>query len=248
MPYVKPNTFTDGQTLDASNIKGNDEALKDYANEGIVRADFDNNLMGTEEIQLGDYQPITNQYTFATGIAAGLSVGRQETDRSYWTNTVKKQRLQDNTLKVWQSNYHTSPTLILEKGGDVLITYGGSVPSFANEVAATGFWDSQIKLGYRKNSSDLLTFVEQTRSYAFEEAQMTSAGPSGSENPFGLTGKPSSGGDEVPEIKFGLRRWIGWTAVLTLPAGTYKFSYYINPKTEEGAFTARTFKAEVFYN
>ena len=241
MPYVKPNTFTDGQTLDASTIK-------DYVNEGIVRADFDNNLMGTEEIQLGDYQPITNEYTFATGIAAGLSVGRQQTDRSYWTNTVKKSRLQDNTLKVWQSNYHTSPTLILEKGGDVLITYGGSVPSFANEVAPTGFWDSQIKLGYRKNSSDLLTFVEQTRSYAFEEARMISAGPSGNNNPFGLTGKPSIAGDENPEIKFGLRRWIGWTAVLSLPAGTYKFSCYINPKTEEGAFTARTFKAEVFYN
>jgi len=248
MPYVKPNTFVDGQTLDASDLNGNDEALKDYINEGVVSADFDDNLMGTEEIQLGDYQPITNEYTFASGIACGYSTSKQESDRSYWTNTIKKGRLNDNNLKIWQSNYQTSPSIYLEDTADLIITFGGSCPSFEQTVATKGFWDSTLKLGYRKDEDDLLTFVEQSRAYAFEETVPTSAGPSGNNNPFGLIGKPSVTSYEVNEIKFGLRRWIGWTVILKgLTAGNYKFSVYVDPKTEEGCWTARTFKAEVFY-
>ena len=71
---------------------------------------------------------------------------------------------------------------------------------------------------------------------------------SGVYNPFGLTGQPSSTGDEQGQIEKGLRRWIGWSAVLrNLPAGSYKFSYYTNPKVEKGFTSARNFKAEVFY-
>jgi hypothetical protein len=118
-----------------------------------------------------------------------------------------------------------------------------------NDVATKGFWDSQLKLAYTYEDNQQLTFVEQTRSYTFEEAQ-PSVTPSGTFNPFGLTGTPSSGipGYEFPEIRYGLRRWIGWTMVLrNLAAGSYKFSYYINAKVEEGFTSARNFKAEVFY-
>ena len=68
MSYTKPNTFVDGQTLDASDLIGNDDALKKYINQESVTADLKDNTFDTLEIQLGEYQPITNQYDFATGI------------------------------------------------------------------------------------------------------------------------------------------------------------------------------------
>ena len=246
MPYTKPNTFSNGSTLNASDINGNDQALKTYINQEIVQADLPEDTFDTAEIQLGEYQPITNEYTFATGIDTGNNVGIEIGDRAFFTSNIKKQRQTDNNLYLWQSSYHTAPELYLERTADVLITYGGTYISQENEVAAIGFWDSMVKLGYTYDDKQQLVFVEQSRSYSFEEAGMINS-VAGSVSPFGLTGKPSNTGPETT-ITYGLRRWIGYTALLKdLPAGSYKFSYYINAKVERGFTSARNFKAEVFY-
>ena len=249
MAYVKPNIIPSSGVLDADDIKGNDEALKKYVNQDISGAtDYGTNVFGTEEFQLGDYQPITNEYSFVSGIATGGQVLDQQIDRGYWTNTIKKARLNDNTLPVWTSIYETSPAIYLEREADILITFGATSSSAEQEVATTGFWDTTLTLAYTKDDDNELIFVEQSRSYSYEEARMTSAGPSGNTNPFGATGKPSSTSDEDPEIAKGLRRWIGWSVILrNLTSGHYKFSVYANAKVEEGFLGARQFKAEVFY-
>jgi len=249
MAYSKPNTIPNSGVLAADDIKGNDEELKEYVNQNINGStDYGTNVFGTEEFQLGDYQPITNEYSFVSGIATGGQVIDEQVDRGYWTNTIKKARLNDNTLPVWTSIYETSPAIYLERTADLLITFGATSVSAVQTVATTGFWDTTLKLAYTKDDDNELIFVEQSRSYSFEEAGMTSAGPSGNVNPFGPTGKPSSGGDENPEIRNGLRRWIGWSVILRgLQPGHYKFSVYANAKVEEGYLGARQFKAEVFY-
>ena len=249
MPYTKPNTFADGASLNASDIDGNDQALRKYINGEVVQADLANDAFDTPEIQLGEYQPITNEYTFATGIDTGNATGIEPEDRAYFTSNIKKGRQTDNSLFIWTASYHTGPEIYLEQTADVLITFGGTYVSQENDIAAKGFWDSQIKLAYTYGNNQQLTFVEQTRSYTFEEAQPT-ATVSGTFDPFGLTGKPSSAlpGYELTEISYGLRRWIGWTMILrNLAPGSYKFSYYINAKVERGFTSARNFKAEVFY-
>ena len=247
MPYVKPNTFVNGTSLNSSDINGNDQALRKYINGEVVQADLASDAFDTQEIQLGEYQPITNEYTFATGQDVGSAIGIEAEDRAYFTSNIKKSRQTDNNLFLWTSSYQTSPELVLLDTADVLITFGGSYVSQENEVAAIGFWDSQIKLAYTLDDKQQLQFVEQTRAYTFEEAGMVNT-VSGANSPFGLTPKPSNNGSEVGEINYGLRRWIGWSAVLrNLPAGSYKFSYYINAKVERGFTSARNFKAEVFY-
>lgn len=248
MAYVKPNNIPSAGVLDADDIKGNDEELKEYINQKITGGDYGTNVFGTEEFQLGDYQPITNEYSFVSGIATGGQVIDQQIDRAYWTNTIKKARLNDNTLPVWTSLYETSPAIYLERPADILITFGTTSVSAEQEVATSAFWDTTLKLAYTYNDDNELNFIEQTRSYSFEEAAMTTPAAAGNVSPFGATGKPSPAGDEDPEIKRGLRRWIGWSAVLrNLPAGHYKFSVYANAKVEEGYLGARQFKAEVFY-
>lgn len=249
MAYVKPATFTGGTSLNASDINLNDQALRKYINGQIIQADLASDAFDTPEIQLGEYQPITNEYTFPTGIDTGNNMGFSVEDRAYFTSNIKKGRQTDNGLFIWTSSYHTGPELYLEQTADVLITFGGTYISSENDIATKGFWDSQLKLAYTYEDNQQLTFVEQTRSYTFEETQPTVT-PSGTFNPFGLTGKPSSAlpGYEFPEIRYGLRRWIGWTMILrNLAAGSYKFSYYVNAKVEEGFTSARNFKAEVFY-
>ena len=247
MAYVKPNTFVTATALNASDIVGNDEALKLFLNQQSVSTDLANDAFSTAEIQLGEYQPITNEYTFATGIDTGKAVGTEIEDRAYFTSNIKKNRETDPTLFVWTSAFHTGPHFTLEREADVLITWGGTYISNENSITANqGFWDSMIKFGYTVDDDTGLQFVEQTRSYTFEEAPM-SATPSGVVDPFGSTGQPSTAGDET-EISRGLRRWIGWSAILkSASPGTYKFSYYINPKVVQGYTSARNFKAEIFY-
>ena len=248
MSYTKPNTFNNAASLDADDINGNDEELKIWTNQKSITSDLANDAFGTEEIQLGDYQPITNEYTFATGIDSGIANGIEPSDRAYWTSNVKKGRETDANLKIWLGLAETSPQIDLEQAADLVITFGGTFISNDNDVNPNGYWDSQLKLGYIYNNNTTLTFVEQTRSYSFEETVPSSASPLGVYSPFGAMATPSGAGDEDPEIARGCRRWIGWTAILrNLPAGTYKFVYYVDPKTEEGFTSARSFKCEVFY-
>jgi len=248
MPYVKPVTFVTATSLNAADVNSNDDALREWINEGSVSGDLAADAFNTEEIALGEYQPITNEYYLQTGIDTGAAIGTDVVDRAYFTSHTKKSRQTDPALEIWQSLYTTGPCITLERTADVIITFGGAFVSSQNSIVVNGFWDSELKLAYIYNDVQALTFVNQARSYTFEEALMT-ATVSGSNDPFGAMPKPSSGlGVESPEITKGLRRWIGWTAILTsLPAGTYKFSYYVDPKVEKGFLSARNFKAEVFY-
>lgn len=247
MAYVKPFTFVDGNVLDADNLESNDNALRIYENQNVVANDYKDNAFSTEEFQLGDYQPITNEYCFATGIATGNHTSSTQIKQAYWTSTIKKGRLNDNTLPIWSSLYHTAPAVYIERPAKILITFGADSKSADNAIALSGFWDTTLKLGYRKDDGPLI-FTEQARSFSFEECAFSNPS-SGNVNPFGGTGTPSTTGDEANgDAQNGLRRWIGFSAIIPVTAGLYKFSLYANAKVEEGFLTARQFKCEVFYD
>jgi len=253
MPYVKPNTFVNGQTLDADDLDQNDQDLKKYINQEITDTDLATSAFDTDDMQVGDYQPITNEYSFATGVDTGLANGIINTDRAYFTSHVKRGRQTDNTLEIWQTLFETAPVLNLERSADIIITFGGSFVSAQNAVQANGFWDSKVMLAYMDESNDI-TFLESTRAYSFEEAVIANttgvgvATPSGNFNPFGLSGQPGSfPGTDSPIIDLSTRRWIGFSFKISLTAGIYKFALNVNAKSEKGFTSARTFKAEVFY-
>lgn len=248
MSYSKPHNFVDGNVLDADNIEDNDNALKVYENQNILANDYKDNAFSTEEFQLGDYQPITNEYCFATGIATGNYTKGTQVKQAYWTSTIKKGRLTDNDLPMWTALYHTAPAVYMERPGKILITFGGDSKSAPNAIAGNGFWDTTIKLAYHKDDGPLI-FTEQARSFSFEECAFTNSS-FGNVNPFGNTGKPNSlGAEGGGDGQNGLRRWIGFSALITANStGLYKFSLYANAKVEEGFLTARQFKCEVFYD
>lgn len=248
MAYVKPNTFVDGTILDADDLNGNDEELKKVLNQELRQADLEDAAFDTQHIQLGEYQPITNQYTFATGINAGVAKGIEPFDRAYFTSNIKKgeEQQHNDTPEVYITLIETGAELILKETADVLITFGGTFISQENFAQDNGLWDSRVLLSYTLNDDEQVEFIQQSRSYTFEEAADGTAS-AGQFNPYGGITKSSGTGVE-PEVKLGLRRWIGFSAVLrNLAAGSYKFSLRINPKVEIGYSSAKSFKAEVFY-
>lgn len=67
MAYSKPNTFTNGQPLKASDVKGNDDALKVYLHQGVTGSDLLNSQwIQTKHIQ----QPVLD---LMTGVQHGIT-------------------------------------------------------------------------------------------------------------------------------------------------------------------------------
>ena len=67
MAYTKPHIFVDGNNLPATDVRGNDNALKVYLHEGVVVGDLENNpWVETRHIQ----QPIVEPFQ---GIQHGVS-------------------------------------------------------------------------------------------------------------------------------------------------------------------------------
>ena len=68
MAYSKPNTFVDGQPITASDVKGNDEALKVYLHEGVVAGDLATvPWIDTEHIQAPALNPYIGVQHGVTG-------------------------------------------------------------------------------------------------------------------------------------------------------------------------------------
>ena len=249
MPFTKPFNFVDGTALEAGRINLNDRTLKDYVNQRIQDSDIADNSINTTEIQIGDYNPINNEYTFATGITAGQSDDIRGENRAYWASNLKRAQQNRAGSLIWTNLFKTGPELYLESTADVIITFGGTTVSQENEVNIKRYWDSQLRLGYRYNDSETVTFLNGTKALSFEET-LPSQTSAGNHNPFGnisISQKPPNNNFE-DTIGYACRRWVGWTqTLLNLPAGSYKFALYVDAKVEEGYSSARSFKAEVFY-
>jgi hypothetical protein len=72
--YVKPNTFINGQPLTATDIKGNDDALKVYLHEGVVSGDLKSTAwVETRHIQPPILEPIPGIQHGVTGVQGSQS-------------------------------------------------------------------------------------------------------------------------------------------------------------------------------
>lgn len=246
MPFTKPYTYTTNNILTATGQNSNDVAAQDYINQEIEVADYDSYTFNYDDIQRGELEPITNHHQFTTGEIYGIANLTELTDRSYFTSHIKPTIEVSNNFVIYMPVYESGPCIELEADASILITFGGEVISGDNDTAANGFWDSKIILRVYNNSTYQYTDYEHTTAYTFEEVDMTET-VSGSKNPFGVTGKPSSLGQELDEIKYSVRRWIGFHKIVSLTKGNYSFAVYVNPKVEQGFFAARSFLTEVFY-
>lgn len=251
MAYTKPNTYTDGDVLSESTHRPNEEAVRDYINSGAITTDLAVGGFDTQDIQVGELQPITNYFSAPTSDTTGAWNGTDNVSRSYFTSNIKAGKQTDNTLFVDADIYETGSKLTLTDDAEVIIHFGATFISEENDIEANGWWDSRIRLVYRNLDGSQVSMNGQTKSYSFEEVDIEVGAVAtlsqGNKNPFGNTPTPTLLVHENTELKHSLRRWVGYCAHLSLPAGTYLFNVVINPKVQKGYSSARIHTTEVFY-
>jgi hypothetical protein len=127
----------------------------------------------------------------------------------------------------------------------LLITFGATFISDANEVEGKGKWSSKVSLRYKNNLSNDWEVIEGTRSYSFEETTaVTVETRLATQTNLAL----SNGYSTLAKAQLCLRRWSGWTwCVKGLSAGVYTFCVSVSSKVEQGFSSARSFTCEVFY-
>ena len=238
MSYTKAYNYVDGNTLDATGQNSNDDGVKIYVNQDIVQADYQTKTFETSDIARGELDPINNNYCFTTGETWGRFNDSNSERRSYFTAETKSEKaVQINTTSVqWQPIYETGDIINLEYNAQVFITFGGLFYSQVNAVNTKGKWDSQVYLLVESPAGSVANINTATVAYTFEEAGSTAS--AGVKDPGAL----NDGGGQA------CRRWIGFSKMLSLNAGRYRFYVAVNPKVEIGFSSARQWTCEVFYS
>ena len=246
MPFVKPHTYVAGTILDASAHTSNEEALKLYVNQEVVAADILDGTLIHTDLEQGSYNPINNHHSFITGEIYGRNAGKDVTSRAYYTDHLKH----NQGSVVFTTIADTGDELVLKETGTVMLSFGGAFVSLANFIKDQDRWPSKVVLRYDGGSG--WVNIGGTRAFTFEETGASANGGAGrTVQPTISAGEVAGTPNSVKETniaRFSLRRWIGWSWMITdLPAGSYKFAVCIDAEVEQGFVEARSFTTEIFY-
>jgi len=241
MPFSKPYNYVDGTVLTSTGQDSNETAAKIYINNKIVPGDIAQSTYDFDSFQKGELDPITNHYSFVTGEIYGRALQNESLDRAYFTSNVKAVNQTGDAITVWLPTYETGTTFSLERQATVMITFGATYISNSNVQQAHGRWDSKCLLRY--NDGSTWQNIDGTRAFTFEE---NTAAAAGTRNPASGSLSAYSKVNDVPER--GFRRYMCYNWMISnLAPGDYQFIVAVNPKSEEGYCSARTFTCEVFY-
>lgn len=235
MPFVKPFTYVDGQTLDFDDQRSNEEAAKVYVNQEIVIGDIATNL-DYDEIETGEYQPITGDHKFASSFIAGQNINNEELNRSYFTSTTKANAQTAATSIVYRDIAGCGKQIVLDQSAKVLITWEVAFVADANSTTSggdgQGEWENKVLLKHidYSASNPTPTYIAGTRGYVFEPAGASA----------GLVDP------NAPGYIAGNRQVMG-SYILTLSRGKHDLQLAVNPKVEAGWASAKNFLVEVFY-
>jgi len=240
MPYIKSYTYVDNDVLTATNHASNEDGLREYVNQEVVAADIAADTLSGEVIALP--RLISTVYTtdFVTKTLQGQSKLRLKQQYAWFTSTTKGQNQVSTTVRDYQSMYDTGAEIYIPKNNTtVMITVYMKAFAQENSTAAKGpgkgRWHNQFILQYQKLG--LFNRYSGTRQYVFEN---TTAGDSGSEP---VKTGISAGESGIPAG----HRSIMVTRMLTLSAGTYRFTMVVNAKVEKGNVNSQSFTIETFH-
>ena len=235
MAFVKPYAYVDGAVLTADNQHLNEEAAKVYVNQEIVVADVGTDFK-FDEIEAGEFMPITNDHKFASSFIAGQNTSNGSRDRAYFTSTTKANTQTAATSVVYRDLFACGKQINLDKTAYVVITFQAALVAFNNSTTSggdgQGQWENKLLLRHTDYTTDnpTPTYISGTRGYVFEGSG-TSAGVL----------DPNAGGNRAS------KRQVMFQFALTLSRGKHDLNVAINPKVEAGYSSARNFVVEVFY-
>jgi hypothetical protein len=206
MAYSKPNTFVNGNTLTASDVKGNDEALKVYLHEGVALGDLQNTpWVQTEHIQAPVLDPIINVQHGVSGFQGsqwdGGILARCQFGSAFLTGKRYGATAQDNWTVIPQTTFGIE----LRKSATVLFHWwmesNNGPDNGPRSLGADAYmWvceynNSGLLAGYQKlnvQTTDATECVNNTGGY-------TSAGnpPAGPQYPYTLLGYGNMSGTKI---------------------------------------------------
>lgn len=239
MPFTKPYNYVDGTVLSNTNQLLNEEGAKEFINQEISSADYALAKFDYDEIEAGEFQPVTNNHKFCTSYIAGKNIGVSSVNnRCYFTSNVKANNEAGTSISwcdIWGAGEQVQ---IVEGNAKVIITFEGAFFGEPNDtstgggVISNGLWDNKIVLRHTDytSSPSVTTFIDGTRMWGFE-----GAGPS-----FGAV-DPNATGVGAD------RRQVMLQYLITLDRGLHDLQLCINPKIQYGFISARNFLVEVFY-
>lgn len=90
MPFSPPTTFVSGNPVVASELQGNQEALRKYINKDILQSDLKDECVDYIEIARGEYYSVVRDHQFTTGDMYTHFFDTQTFNRSYFTGEMKQ--------------------------------------------------------------------------------------------------------------------------------------------------------------
>ena len=235
MAFTKPYTYVDGTTLTADNQHQNEEAAKVYVNQEIVVADVGTDFK-FDEIEAGEFMPITNDHKFASSFIAGQNTDNSRRNRTYFTSTTKANTQTSAGSVVYRDLFACGKQIVLDQSAWVVITFQAALIAFDNSTTTggdgQGKWENKLLLKHIDYTQDNPTpdYIAGTRGYVFEGAGTSS----------GVL-DPNAGGNRAS------KRQVMFQFALNLPRGKHDLNVAVNPKIEAGYASARNFLVEVFY-
>ncbi len=121
MPYVQPNAYVDGQPFSAADTKGNDDALKVYLHEGVVRGDLrPTKWVDTHHIQAPIYEAIPGVQHGVSGLQGSQWAGGSLVRCQFVTALTTGKRYGAST-ETWDVIPQTCFSIGLRKPATVLL-------------------------------------------------------------------------------------------------------------------------------
>lgn len=246
MAYTAP-TYTNGNEVDGSDLRGHHDALRKYVNKDIAASDLAADSVGVDEIVRGERMfAVPGAHRFPSGDVYGYATGRESIDHSFFTCHVKSSTIKDAVHLVPIKD--AGATFHLEETGVVIIHATVEGKAHAPEVynyeglpykdtAASdyaGNVDTTTDVSGDYNDSEI--FVELDG-----EIQAST---------LGHCVNTSIGTNVLDDRSHSTDIWraydVTWKSV-PLAAGLHTLRLVVDPVAEVGFFMARSFVIRTFY-
>lgn len=257
MPYVPPNTFSNGTELEAADLQENAESLRDYLANGIVEADLQTAAYNTSDLMEGEAVAVTNDFIFITGDQ--LSFYKVDhlsarSERLWHTSTVKRYKPME--VDRWQSIPSLAKQFYMEDSGSALIEIGFFAVEEDNDDCrgAVFPWNKSPPAGESRSSGQDSNFqltldgslttasiAISTEAYAYSEGGSTTITFGSYSN---MVGEQNYQGSTT-----GMRKWISILYLAeNLTQGWHQVSVVVNASNERGYVSHRMLNIECFYD
>ena len=259
MPYVPPITFAPNTIINASDFDQNHEEARVFVNQDIEASDLGSDV-NTDNIAVGEFNPIDNTFLFETGEHTSYNKTAKElvlSERSYHTGTIKPDNMFSDVRYVSLPNM--SKQVYFPTDGIAIVSFNAHVRDFI-EIGPTGTTtrayvtgdstvssvianDSVFKIAIDGNVLDLRSW------YSFAENIDETAYLLGSGV---FAGQPSImaglavGGAQSPRKFISGQLMLGDTLGAPLTKGWHTFQLVVDSRNEIGTIIQATFNVETF--